>query len=1163
MKETNNESTKSENLVPQAKADERLISEVLGGKTEPESTGKHEGTEGAGHSLFLSVMMNKEAGSGKSAETVADGKDGKDKDSKTGKDKKRSSDPSESIDDREHDKDPSRESREKDEKAKDNGLGSVGPKPTEVKADNSGGLLARASLLAMNSAGDSISSGSAVMRAVASGAAEIASKHEFGKNEIAASPNEGIAAPKIDNVNIPQASDKHEMRHGSEIDSKLIDVTVKTAALDVMGGAAASISISRSMAADLSRKDGGALGERKITALESSVSAAFNHVEPSSNMMSHTKLVDAVAPASGPAVAFPPKVTELVIPRPDTKSYNENLSTLHVSTPNVGDFSPHMVPKSIESSPAANVFVPLSNFHSADMGPSSVPPAATRELIAYNFHDIRGSANDIHPSVIGPIISGPIEKPPVVVHVPTPDVVQPIVKGGTTGIVVSGNGSDNSFGKTQMAFIPNSQKNFWEPDRQADQYKADKEAADRRTQDEKAKEAKAAEQKLAEQKALELAKEQKQQDQIKAQEQAKSRDKSAEPKHNAELKNEPAKNEPGKVREETVNKILDAAVKSFQASKAGHTIDSNKIESMTLNLAHLKNAENARSSSSGVPISQIISLAGGKEPEKSGVHKPADAGQQQAKTELPMGPVALTKNGLPQEKSAAPLESKAVQSNLAQSSVVLKAIEAGARGTNLNIEQATAKTQTNKSLEQAAVSQRTTDGILGVKNIEPPKTLSATKNGESKSDVLVSKSTDRVSQIAKFAGLTEASARLSSEVNIKSALRISPADLSGSTLRSWMGDTAKFRPDALPRVTESTLAAQNSALGQLKMNLSVPPEQRNILSGSNKQVNELNTKAASANASSELAINAAKRLSEEPRLLVNKLADALSNSKAFDTSLSAASPSNIVRANSLRGSELPSSAGLVNLDYVNRSLDSLKTWQAWAERTQGSQRKVSSKNRIPEDRIDRSLLKTDFYDIPEIAGIDAEDQKPVVPNKSAFLIALILSMSGVSRRRGSTVSAENVQGLLSSFSKVTGSEDNGNSFKNLHRRTHLVEPGDTLQSIAERYFSDSRVAWLIADLNSAAIDEHGLDVKRVVELKARQSLELPEAEEVQVFLAGIPRDFDIDQRLVTIVNDTMINMEVLKQFLGPIIGSLNAQDQSADQQKELLGEFTILGADCA
>lgn len=146
----------------------------------------------------------------------------------------------------------------------------------------------------------------------------------------------------------------------------------------------------------------------------------------------------------------------------------------------------------------------------------------------------------------------------------------------------------------------------------------------------------------------------------------------------------------------------------------------------------------------------------------------------------------------------------------------------------------------------------------------------------------------------------------------------------------------------------------------------------------------------------------------------------------------------------------------------------------------------------------------------------------------AFIIALLLSIGGLSRGRFA-----NADLLESGISASLNDEEQSTRplANNRRRKTHMVEAKDTLQSIAEKYYGDSRVAWLIADLNSPI--EHNVEEGRVVELKTRQLLELPEVLEAKAFLRSLTREFDVN-KLTTIVTDTMINLEVLQNFLGAI-----------------------------
>ena len=149
-------------------------------------------------------------------------------------------------------------------------------------------------------------------------------------------------------------------------------------------------------------------------------------------------------------------------------------------------------------------------------------------------------------------------------------------------------------------------------------------------------------------------------------------------------------------------------------------------------------------------------------------------------------------------------------------------------------------------------------------------------------------------------------------------------------------------------------------------------------------------------------------------------------------------------------------------------------------------------------------------------------------------IAAVIAMSGAAKVR---------EGFLadSEANKGNGEEDGS---KVLHRRTHLVAQGETLQSIAEAMYQNPDVAWLIADLNATNLKEDIIDGRRVVELKTRQLLELPEPEEVTQFLTNLRKDFQIEQ-LITVVSETTIDRELLNSFLGTVTGGAPATASSA------------------
>lgn len=118
------------------------------------------------------------------------------------------------------------------------------------------------------------------------------------------------------------------------------------------------------------------------------------------------------------------------------------------------------------------------------------------------------------------------------------------------------------------------------------------------------------------------------------------------------------------------------------------------------------------------------------------------------------------------------------------------------------------------------------------------------------------------------------------------------------------------------------------------------------------------------------------------------------------------------------------------------------------------------------------------------------------------------------------------------------------------RPTHLVQPNESLISIAEDYFNDSDVAWLIADINAANIIQHFEDGKRIVELKSRQEIQLPLPSEITDFFATKSKEHKGDL-IVTIIVESQIDTELLNNFLGTVVGA--AQTAQAPDPSNTLG----------
>jgi len=75
---------------------------------------------------------------------------------------------------------------------------------------------------------------------------------------------------------------------------------------------------------------------------------------------------------------------------------------------------------------------------------------------------------------------------------------------------------------------------------------------------------------------------------------------------------------------------------------------------------------------------------------------------------------------------------------------------------------------------------------------------------------------------------------------------------------------------------------------------------------------------------------------------------------------------------------------------------------------------------------------------------------------------------------------------------------------------------------------------LIADLNQAHIKETYFDKKRIIEVRSRQKLELPVAEDIETFYRNRPSGSDPDN-LITIVEESSIDKELVDTHLGSLL----------------------------
>lgn len=121
------------------------------------------------------------------------------------------------------------------------------------------------------------------------------------------------------------------------------------------------------------------------------------------------------------------------------------------------------------------------------------------------------------------------------------------------------------------------------------------------------------------------------------------------------------------------------------------------------------------------------------------------------------------------------------------------------------------------------------------------------------------------------------------------------------------------------------------------------------------------------------------------------------------------------------------------------------------------------------------------------------------------------------------------------------------------RPEYMVAHNDTLLSIAERFYNDSAVAWLIADINKDRVAEFNEDGKRIIEMRSRQSIELPLWGEVNNFLRN-RSELVKTTEIVTIVSQTEVDRELLDSFLSTVIG---ASSKGEGALGESLGNLSL------
>ncbi len=112
------------------------------------------------------------------------------------------------------------------------------------------------------------------------------------------------------------------------------------------------------------------------------------------------------------------------------------------------------------------------------------------------------------------------------------------------------------------------------------------------------------------------------------------------------------------------------------------------------------------------------------------------------------------------------------------------------------------------------------------------------------------------------------------------------------------------------------------------------------------------------------------------------------------------------------------------------------------------------------------------------------------------------------------------------------------------RRRYMVQPGDSLNSIAGDQLGDEVLAWLLLEINVGAIQHQWNGSICVAEMVGRQEIELPTPEEVAEFYKTRPARRFRDKRLVSSVKQTEMDRQLVFETFSRVIGR-RADEQPA------------------
>ncbi|MGD9683741.1 MAG: hypothetical protein AB7W16_21455 [Candidatus Obscuribacterales bacterium] len=198
---------------------------------------------------------------------------------------------------------------------------------------------------------------------------------------------------------------------------------------------------------------------------------------------------------------------------------------------------------------------------------------------------------------------------------------------------------------------------------------------------------------------------------------------------------------------------------------------------------------------------------------------------------------------------------------------------------------------------------------------------------------------------------------------------------------------------------------------------------------------------------------------------------------------------------------------------------------------------------------------------PEQAGRLSRDletgEKVLHAFGAEFVITALIALAAVARHRPDLEEPEenhseiDLEALAAKIAETSGGASGSLSeymFAGTGKRpTIIIGLADTLVGIAEALFHDARVGWLIADLNKGTTKQYAKDGKRIVEVRARETLVLPVWEDIVEFCQNMPIDA-CRKPLITIVRETSLNREILEEHLGHVVSPAGRAVQSLLQE---------------